>query len=72
MFTNCIVSLAHLSEDVGEKFNEAIKAWDYCESKNFMNFDLNLRKMPFSERAKLARWCMGNRCENNKQIYTPV
>lgn len=52
-----------------QQFTTAIGAWDYIEKKKFRG-DIGFKNAPIKEREKFARWCMGNKCENNHQTYT--
>ena len=66
----CIGNINKEVDTTSPTFNTAIDAWDYIESKGFEG-NIMMGNMSFKERAKFARWCMGNRCVKNTQEYVP-
>ena len=68
---HCIGRIKDEPYDVKHKnFTSAIDAWEYVEKRGFEGV-LSFKGTSFAERAKFARWCMGNRCKNNSQEYIP-
>ena len=69
---NCISSFSRNDSDpYAVSFNNAIGAWDYLVS---MDYVCSIRSlgMSFDERVKFCRWCNGRRCEDNEATLVPV